>query len=339
MKEPNMNKREFSLTALGSTVEFLTLMNSGLIRANAQSSTWSPTKPLKLIVSAAPGSPPDVTARPLAEQMSSLLGQPVLIENRPGAGGIVGMETLIRSQPDGHTLGLASQSQMVFNQHLFEKLPYDPNRDVQPLIRLASVAVVLVAHPSLPVDSLRELAAYSRTKPNPLQVAVAPLGQPPHVLGLLAQSEANLRLDWLPFKGGVEAVAACRAGEIPLAIEAPSTVAQHIKAGTLKAIAVTGIMREPTLPDVPTFSEILGRRIPGDTWFGLILPKGTSAEIVSRLQREASAALAKTEMRSIYSRFGWRVIDGSSPEEFASTIAEEGPRWAEIIRKAGLKLG
>ena len=291
------------------------------------------------MVAAAPGSPPDVTARPLAEQLSASLGQPVLVENRPGAGGIVGMEAVLRSAPDGYTIGLASQSQMVFNQHLFEKLPYDATRDVQPVIRLASVAIVLVAHPSVPADSLRDLVTLSRNRPNPLQIAVAPLGQPPHVLGLLAQSEANLRLDWLPFKGGVEAVAACRAGDIPLAVEAPSTVVPHIKAGTLKALAVTGTAREPTLPDVPTISEILGRRIPGETWFDLVLPRGTAPEVVARLQRDAAAAIAKPEMRAVYSRFGWRLIEGSSPEEFAATVREEGPRWGEIIRKAGLKLG
>ncbi len=329
-----MQRRDFTLAALASLSGAGSILNS----AHAQS-PWSPNKPLKLVVAAAPGSPPDVTARPLAEQLSASLGQPVLVENRPGAGGIVGMEAVLRSAPDGYTIGLASQSQMVFNQHLFEKLPYDATRDVQPVIRLASVAIVLVAHPSVPADSLRDLVTLSRNRPNPLQIAVAPLGQPPHVLGLLAQSEANLRLDWLPFKGGVEAVAACRAGDIPLAVEAPSTVVPHIKAGTLKALAVTGTAREPTLPDVPTISEILGRRIPGETWFGLVLPRGSAPEVVARLQRDAAAAIAKPEMRAVYSRFGWRLIDGSSPEEFAATVREEGPRWGEIIRKAGLKLG
>ena len=329
-----MQRRDFTLASLAALGGFA----GTSITAHAQS-PWAPTKPLKLVVAAAPGSPPDVTARPLAEQLSASLGQPVLVENRPGAGGIVGMEAVLRSAPDGYTIGLASQSQMVFNQHLFEKLPYDATRDVQPVIRLASVAIVLVAHPSVPADSLRDLVTLSRNRPNPLQIAVAPLGQPPHVLGLLAQSEANLRLDWLPFKGGVEAVAACRAGDIPLAVEAPSTVVPHIKAGTLKALAVTGTAREPTLPDVPTISEILGRRIPGETWFGLVLPRGTAPEIVARLQRDAAAAIAKPEMRAVYSRFGWRLIEGSSPEEFAATVRDEGPRWGEIIRKAGLKLG
>ena len=329
-----MQRRDFTLRVLAAAAGF------GGVAASAQAQgQWTPNKPLKLIVSAAPGSPPDITARPLAEHLSASLGQPVLVENRPGAGGIVGMEAVLRSTPDGTTIGLASQSQMVFNQHLFEKLPYDALRDVQPVLRLASVAIVLVAHPSLPADSLRDLMTLSRNRPTPLQVAVAPLGQPPHVLGLLAQSEANLRMEWLPFKGGVEAVAACRAGDIPLAVEAPSTVVPHIKAGTLKALAVTGSVREPTLPDVPTISEILGRRIPGETWFGLVLPRGTPPEVVARLQRDAAAAIAGPEMRAVYSRFGWRVIEGSSPDEFAATVREEGPRWGEIIRKAGLKLG
>lgn len=329
-----MQRRDFTLSALAAAAGF-----GGAASSTRAQGQWTPNKPLKLIVAAAPGSPPDITARPLAEQLSASLGQPVLVENRPGAGGIVGMEAVLRSTPDGTTIGLASQSQMVFNQHLFEKLPYDALRDVQPVLRLASVAIVLVAHPSLPADSLRDLMTLSRNRATPLQVAVAPLGQPPHVLGLLAQSEANLRLEWLPFKGGVEAVAACRAGDIALAVEAPSTVVPHIKAGTLKALAVTGSVREPTLPDVPTISEILGRRIPGETWFGLVLPRGTPPEVVARLQRDAAAAIAKPEMRAVYSRFGWRLIEGSSPEEFAATVREEGPKWGEIIRKAGLKLG
>ena len=329
-----MQRRDFTLGALAAVTGFA----GASMSAQAQGQ-WTPGKPLKLVVAAAPGSPPDITARPLAEHLSASLGQPVLVENRPGAGGIVGMEAVLRSTPDGSTIGLASQSQMVFNQHLFDKLPYDALRDVQPVLRLASVAIVLVAHPSLPADSFRDLMTLSRNRPTPLQVAVAPLGQPPHVLGLLAQSEANLRMEWLPFKGGVEAVAACRAGDIPLAVEAPSTVVPHIKAGTLKALAVTGSVREPTLPDVPTISEILGRRIPGETWFGLVLPRGTPPEVVARLQRDAAAAIAGPEMRAVYSRFGWRVIEGSSPDEFAATVREEGPRWGEIIRKAGLKLG
>ena len=328
-----MQRREFTLAVVAAAAGF---GSHGATRAQGP---WTPNKPFKLIVAAAPGSPPDVTARPLAEQLSSNLGQPVVVENRPGAGGIVGMEAVLRSAPDGYTIGLASQSQMVFNQHLFEKLPYDAVRDVQPVLRLASVAVVLVAHPTLPADSFKDLMTLSRNRINPLQVAVAPLGQPPHVLGLLVQSEANLRMEWLPFKGGVEAVAACRAGDIPLAVEAPSTVVPHIKAGTLKALAVTGTAREPALPDVPTISELLGRRIPGETWFGLVLPRGTPPEVVARLQRDAAAALATPEMRAVYGGFGWRLIEGSSPEEFAATMREEGPKWGEIIRKAGLKLG
>jgi len=328
-----MQRRRFTL---GTIAAITGASASGWTQAQAQ---WSPSKPFKLVVAAAPGSPPDVTARPLAEQLSFLLGQPVLVENRPGAGGIIGMEAVLRSAPDGYTIGLASQSQMVFNQHLFDKLPYDAVRDVRPVLRLASVAVVLVAHPSLQADSLKELITLSRNRPAPFQTGVAPLGQPPHVLGLLAQSEANLRMEWVPFKGGVEAVAACRAGDLPLAIEAPSTVVPHIKAGTIKALAVTGTMREPSLPDVPTIGEILGRRIPGETWFGLVLPRGTAPDVIARLQRDAAAAIAKLEMRAVYSRFGWRVIENSSPDEFAVTVREEGPKWGDIIRKAGLKLG
>ena len=328
-----MNRRHFTI---GAAVATIGLAGPGG-RLQAQPA-WTPNRPLRLVVSAAPGSTPDATARPLAELMAQSLGQPVIVENRPGAGGIVGIESVARATPDGYTMGLATQSQMVFNQHLFSKLPYDAVRDLQPVIRLASVALVLAAHPSVPADTFPELIKLARARNLPLQIGVPLPGTPPHVVALLLQSEAGIRLESIPFKSGTDAVAACRSGDIPLILEAPPVVAPHVIAGRLKALAVTGSVREPILPNVPTVGEALGRSVSGETWFGLVLPQGTSPEVVARLQRAAATALARAELRKVYNDFGWRIIDGSSPSEFSAVIREEGPRWGEIIRKAGLKI-
>jgi tripartite-type tricarboxylate transporter receptor subunit TctC len=313
-----MDRRRFTLAAAGAAI-------TGSAPGARAQAVWNPSRPLRIVVSAPPGSTPDAAARPMAELMAQTLGQPVVVENRPGAGGIVGIESVARAAPDGHTLGFATQSQMVFNPHLFARLPYDPVKDLQPIARVASVALLLAAHPSLPANTLPELVALAKSRATPLQIGVPLLGTPPHV-------------DSIAFKSGVDAVAAARSGELPLVMEAPPVIAPHVTAGRLKALAVTGTVREPVLPNVPTIGEALGRSVAGETWFGLVAPQGTPAEAVTRIQRAAAAALARAELRKLFGEFGWRLIENSSPAEFAAVVRDEGPRWGDIIRKAGLKL-
>ena len=301
---------------------------------------WQPKKPIKFIVPAPPGSTPDATARPLAEKLSEDLGQAVVVENRPGAGGVIGMESVIRSAPDGYTIGLATQSQMVFNPFLFEKLSYENTKDVQPITRIASLALVLAANPALGVSTLKELVALAKTRvSNPIQIAVPLLGTPPHVISLLIQNELGIKLDTVPFKGTAEAVAACRAGDVSLVLEAPPAIIPHAKDGKLKILAVTGSTREPQVPDIPMVSEIAGRSVPGETWFGLIAPMGLSSEIVAQYQRSMSIVLAKPELKTLYANFSWRIIEKSSPQEFNSVIKDESAQWGQIIRRTGIKLG
>jgi len=301
---------------------------------------WLPKKPIKFIVPAPPGSTPDATARPLAEKLSEDLGQAVVVENRPGAGGVIGMESVIRSAPDGYTIGLATQSQMVFNPFLFEKLSYDAAKDVQPITRIASLALVLAAHPSLGVSNLKDLIALSKNRiNNPIQIGVPLLGTPPHVISLLMQNELGIKLDVVPFKGTAEAVSACRAGDVSLVLEAPPAIIPHVKDGKLKALAVTGSTRESQLMDIPTVSEVAGKLVPGETWFGLIAPMGVPIEIIAQYQRSLMTALAKPELKTLYANFSWRIIEKSSPQEFNAVIKEESSQWGQIIRRTGIKLG
>ncbi len=306
--------------------------------ATAAPRAWQPTRPIRLLVPAAPGSLPDATARPLADHLSAQLGQPVLVDNRPGAGGIVGMSALVRSAADGHTLALATQSQLVFNPHLFDKLPYDPQA-VQPILRMVSFSMVLAAHPSLPVHSFADLIAWSRRQPLPPLLAVPPLGTPPHILALLLQRLSGMALDPVPFKGSAEVLAAALSGEVKLVIESLPVIAASVQAGKLRALTVTGAQREPLLPGIATATEVLREKVSGDTWLGLVAPLGTAPDVITRLQAEAHTALHNPRLQAMYERFGWRLIAESSPAEFAATVREESERWGRLIRSTGLRIG
>lgn len=324
-----MNRRRFACASLASLA-----VGALTVSSHAQS---YPTRPVKLIVPAAPGSVPDATARPLAEKLSLGLGQRVVIENRPGAGGILGMDMVAKAAPDGYTLLLANMSQLVFNPYLFAKLPYDPTRDVQPVTRLASVSMVLAVHPSLSANSFAEFKALARTQPGRLQYGVPPLGTPPHVLALMLQRAAEIRLEPVPFKGSAEAVAGAVSGEVPIVVEAPPVVAPHVRAGRLRALVVTGSEREVLLPDVPTMTEVGSPSGSADTWLGIVVPAGTPRPVIDRLNAEVGRVMADEEVRSMYGKFGWKPL-ASSPEEFAAVIRADTERWGKLIREAGLRL-
>jgi tripartite-type tricarboxylate transporter receptor subunit TctC len=323
-----MNRRRVAL----EFVSALIAISAGL--AHAQS---YPTRPVKLIVPAAPGSVPDATARPLADKLGSVLGQPVVIENRPGAGGILGMELVAKAAPDGYTLGLANMSQLVFNPYLFSNLPYQPMRDVQPVARLASVAMVLAVHPSVPVASFAEFKTWARAQGGKPQYGVPPMGTPPHVLALMLQRSADIQLEAVPFKGSAEAVAGAVSGEVPIVVEAPPVVAPHVRAGRLKAVVVTGETREQLLPDTPTIAEAGSPSGVADTWLGVVAPAGTPRPIVDRLNAEIARVMADDTVRATYLKFGWKPL-ASSPEEFAAVIRVDNERWGKVIRDAGLRL-
>jgi tripartite-type tricarboxylate transporter receptor subunit TctC len=295
-----------------------------------------PSRPVTLLVGGAPGSVPDIVARPLADRLSAALGQPVIVENKPGAAGSLAMSALIRSAPDGHTLALATMSQAVFNSYLFAKLPYDPLRDLDPVSPLVTGAMALAAHPSFPGDSMADFVALARARPGQLFVAMPQLGSPPHVVALLLNRAAGIDVTMVPHRSGSDAMNAVVAGDIPLIIEAPTTVAPQVQSGKLKALVVTGQEREPLLPQTPTAAES-GFDVQGEAWIGLVAPSGTPQAVVQRLNREVRIALETPEMRALMARLSFRTLS-STPEEFGKLIRKEHAKWGPAIREAGLKL-
>lgn len=295
-----------------------------------------PNRPITLLVGGAPGSVPDVMMRPVAERLSAALGQPVLVDNRPGAAGSVAMAALVRSAPDGHTLALATMSQAVFNAYLFAKLPYDPLRDLEPVAPLVTGAMVLAAHPSFAANSMPEFIAIAKAQPGKIFVAIPQSGSPPHIVALLLNRATGIDVTMVPHKSGNDAVNAVLSGEIPLLFDAPTIISNHVKAGKLKALTVTGRLREPALSDTPTTSES-GFNVQGEAWIGVVAPRGTPAAIVQRLNRELAGILATAEMGSLMSRLSFRTM-ALTPEAFGSLIREEHAKWAAVIRDAGLKV-
>ena len=295
-----------------------------------------PSRPVTLLVGGAPGSVPDLLIRPIAMRLSVALGQPVVVLNRPGAAGSIAMSALLQSHADGHTLALATMSQAVFNTYLFAKLPYDPLRDLEPVIPLVTGAMALAAHPSFPARSLDEFVRLAKAQPGRYFVAIPQSGSPPHIVALLLNRATGIEVTMVPHKSGSDAVNAVVSGEIPLLFDAPTLISNQVHAGKLKVLTVTGRLREPSLPESPTANEA-GFDVQGEAWIGLVAPHGTPPVVVQRLNREVRAILATTEMNASMVKLGFRTMT-STPEAFRTLIQDEHRKWSVLIRDAGLRI-
>ena len=308
-----------------------------LLGSVAASEQNYPSRPIKLLVGGAPGSVPDLMIRPVAERLSAALGQPVIVMNRPGASGSIAIEMLTQSAADGHTLALATMSQVVFNSYLFSKLTYDPLRDLQPVATLVTGAMTIAAHPSFPADSLQDLIRMAKNHLGKLLVAMPQQGSPPHVVGLLLARSAGVEFTFVPHKAGPEALSAVISGQIPLLIDAPTAISPQVAAGKLKALVVTGSYREAALPGVQTAREAGLTDLEGEAWIGVVAPAGTTRELVQRLNRELNIVLNAPDMQAQMARFSFRNLS-KTPEEFEALLRLDHAKWSRVIREAGLKL-
>jgi tripartite-type tricarboxylate transporter receptor subunit TctC len=296
-----------------------------------------PSRVIQIIVPSAAGTPPDVRARELAGKVALALGKPIVIINKPGAGGGIGLQAAARSPADGHTLVFCTDAPLTINSSVYESLPYDPVKDFTPIMVAHGLQLVLVAHASVPVSSLDDLIRFARAQPGKLFYGSAGNGTPPHILADLFKFTAGLDMVHVPYKGGPAATMALLGGEVVFTIDAPSQVLAHIKTGKLKPLAVTGNKRLAVLPDVPTFAEA---GVPGmnASWTAFLAPAGTPQDIVQRLNREFARALHSADLLAFYKTIGVDVV-ASSPEELARRIREETPKWRELVKRAGVTPG
>ena len=294
-----------------------------------------PVKSVRLLVPSSPGGGTDILARVLAQKMSETFGQQFVVENRPGAGQVIGIEAVARSAPDGYTLLMAA-SAIVINEVLYAKPPYDTLRDFAPVTLGASLPNILVVHPALPVKSVRELIVLAKTRAGQLNYSSAGSGTSPHLSMELFRLMADITLTHIPYKGSGPATVDLLAGQVQLSMPNVLTALPHIKGGKLRGLGVTSGKRATGLPDIPAIAETS----PGYEaiqWYGILAPAGTTRDIVGKLQAEIARILVLPEVRDRLAADGADAV-GSRPDEFAAYIRAELAKWGKVVKTGSIKL-
>ena len=314
----------------------------GAAMSTALPAAWAadawPSKPIRLIVPFPPGGPTDVMGRILAKQLSDRLGQPVVVENKAGAGGNIGTDFTAKAAPDGYTLALSAVSSLAIAPALYPKLPYNVNTDFTPITLVGIAKGAIVAHPSAPFSDLKGLVAYAKANPGKLSYATSGLGTANHLAAEYLQSVAQIKLTHVPYKGTAPATQDLLAGIVPMSFESSLTsAAVNVQAGKLKAIAITAATRSPLLPNVPTVAEggYPGFDVP--TWFGLVGPAGLPKDVLATLHKAATEGLKGADVTEQFAKIGAEPAP-TTPQRFAEYIRDEMARWGKVVREADIKL-
>ena len=295
-----------------------------------------PNRPVKIIVAFPAGGGTDIAARILAPKLGERLGQQVVIENRGGASGVIGTELAARAAPDGYTLFMGTLGNFSVNQHLIAKLAVDPVKDFAPITKVVDVHFVLLAHPSLPANNVRELLALAKAKPGQLTHSSSGAGGAPHLGAELFKRMGGVDMVHVPYKGSAPSMQDVIGGQVSITFDSLLQALPFIRDGRLKALAVLGPVRSPQLPDVPTVAE---SGLPGydlTNWFGLAAPAGTPKEIINKIYTDAAAVLQGQEVRERFSAMA-ATAAGTTPEQFGTLIREDSAKWARLIKEAGIK--
>jgi len=303
----------------------------------AQAQDGYPNKPLRIVVPFAAGGGVDILTRVLAQHLGEALKQPVTIDNRTGAGGNVGVDAVAKSAADGYTLVMATTGTHTINPGLYKSMPFDAEKDFAPITLVASVPNLLVVNPAVPARDVRELVAHAKSQPGKLSYASFGNGTGNHLSGEMFKAMAGLDVVHVPYKAAPQAVTDLIAGQTAFAFVNTPLALPHVRAGKLRALAVTGGRRSAATPEYPTMNEAGVPNYVVESWYGLMAPAGTPAAVVARLHKEVVAVLAKPEVREFFARQGADVVT-SAPAEFAAQAKAERTRWAEVIRASGAKV-
>jgi len=308
---------------------------AGAAAGAAFAQTGYPSKPVRMVVPSSAGGGTDIVARIIAPELSKRLGQQVVIDNRPGAGTMIGIEVAAKSPPDGYTL-LMGLSTLAINSALYKKVPYDPQRDFAPITQAVSSASIIVVHPSVPVKTVKELIAFARARQGQLNYASAGTGTYPHMTMELFLSMAKLKMVHIPYKGTGPAMIDMVAGQVATMAATILTGMPQIRAGRLRPLGITSAARSPIVPDIPTVAEAGLPGFESVQWYGMLAPAKTPRDIVTRLHAEATAVLKQPEIRERLAGDGADLV-GSTPEEFTRYIQSELVKWAKVARDAGIQ--
>lgn len=319
-----------------TSATFLLVMLAACLQSAPALAQTYPSKPVRLIVPAPPGAAADIRARWIAEKLSPMLGQPIIVDNRAGAGGAIGTEAAAKSAADGYTILLVHQGTMAVNPHVYAKLGYDPLIDFAPITRLSLGPLLLAVNASLPVQSVADLVRLAKQKPGQINFGSPGNGTPPHLAGELFKHMAGIDVTHIPYKGGAQALTDLVAGQIAFSMDNLAVQLPQVKAGRIRAIATTGAQRIAALPEVPTVAEAGVRDYEYLAWMGIAAPAATPRAIVARLNFDIVTILSTPAARDWLSAQG-NVPGGDTPEQFAAFIKSEHAKLGRIVREAGIK--
>ena len=322
------------LAAVLATVTSLTV-------AHAQTSSTPapqayPVKNVRILVGLAPGGTTDVFTRILAQRLTEVWGQNVVVENRPGASGMIGADAVAKSPPDGYTLLVSPQTSLAVAPALYGKAPYDTAKDFAPVSLLGSTPLLMIVHPSFPAKTFSDFVALAKRPGHQLTFGSGGVGSSPHMAGELLSARLGIKMTHVPYKGENPAIADTIGGQIPIMFGNLPVAVPHVQTGKVRALANTTAKRSPLAPEVPTIAEAGFKEFAIATWYGMLAPAGTSADLVARIQRDAARVLMQSETRDRLTKMGVDLIL-SSPEEFRTYLQSEIARYTKIVKTAGLK--
>jgi tripartite-type tricarboxylate transporter receptor subunit TctC len=295
-----------------------------------------PSKPVRMVIPFSPGGAADVPGRIIAQQLSKSLGQQVIADNRPGAGGSIGAEAVAKSPPDGHTLLMVSNTHVI-SRSLYRKLNYDLFRDLAPVMQIGAAPNVLVVHPSMPARSVKQLVALAKQKPGAIDYASSGNGSAQHLFAALFASLAGIRMNHVPYKGSAQATVDLIAGHIQVSVPGINNVIAHVRAQRLRALGVTGATRSEEMPDVPTIAEAGVPGYEATLWLGIMAPAGTPREIVARVNGEIAKILQQPDVRRSFRDIGTDAV-ATSPEAFGAYMRAEHEKWAKVVKETGVSV-
>ena len=308
------------------------------LAATAAQAQAYPARPIRFVVPYAPGGPLDLIARAIGQKLTEATGQAVVVDNKPGAGGNIGADIVAKAAPDGYTIVMGAVATHAINPTLYPKIPYDPVKDFTPVAMVAVVPNVLVVNPALPVKSVKELIDFAKARPSYLNFASGSTGSTGHLAGELFNALAGVQMVHIPYKGGAPAMADLLAGQVQLMFDNLANALPQVKAGKLRALAVTTAQRSAFAPDLPTLAEA---GVPGfdlTTWFGIFLPGNAPSDIVLRLNTEINKALNAPDMKDRLEKMGAEPPANNTPERFAAFIKVEFDKYARVIKASGAKV-
>jgi tripartite-type tricarboxylate transporter receptor subunit TctC len=308
----------------------------GAFSLNGTAAEWAPSKPIRMVVGFPPGGATDLVARQIAPKMSQALGRQVIVDNRPGANGVISNELIMRAEPDGHTIGFGHIGTLVISP-VISKVPYDVQKDFAPVGMVVSLQNIIVVTPSLPAKTLKEYIALAKSKPGDMLYASSGSGSPGHLAAVLLDSMVGTRMTHVPYKGGGPAIIDLIAGHVPSFFAVISTAVPHVRSGKIRPIAVTGVKRAEALPDVPTVDEAGVKGYAATNWYGMLAPAATPPHVIERLNREMNAALKTSDVVSFLKDNGIDPAPGT-PADFDRYIQAEQKKWTPIIRKSNIKV-